>query len=422
MTMFFNLLFRAMKHDMEDTRVLVFSKRLLQTASHAPPGVAAGSLFLISEVMKVNSNLRDCEVQNLLTEFDPTKREPQAALGESKSGSLWESSLLACHFHPSVAKFGSSLGSIQYSGDPCKDFSLAPFLDRFAYRNPKSKERLKKQNKLGESIAERKSGLKSVNAASQAPVNDPSFLHKDAISEMDEFYHKFFVERTKRDEIKGIVRGPTKSEPDEVDYGSDSDPEEAAFAHGIAEKLMESAGSGKANYDNEDPDMEGWSDMDSNSDSDEGQGEPEGIDYSAMDGLGGKAGEDDDIVMDDDVDSSANEEEELSAEANEVANFEGGGETSDEDDDELLSSFAGGEDNGDDDEDEDTQKKKKKVKLNEGFEDASMYEELIYQSWADRDARNKQKQEERVEEDDISDKPEKKTKNKGKKKKRKGRS
>ena len=217
MTMFFNLLFRAMKHDMEDTRVLVFSKRLLQTASHAPPGVAAGSLFLISEVMKVNSNLRDCEVQNLLTEFDPTKREPQAALGESKSGSLWESSLLACHFHPSVAKFGSSLGSIQYSGDPCKDFSLAPFLDRFAYRNPKSKERLKKQNKLGESIAERKSGLKSVNAASQAPVNDPSFLHKDAISEMDEFYHKFFVERTKRDEIKGIVRGPTKSEPDEVD-------------------------------------------------------------------------------------------------------------------------------------------------------------------------------------------------------------
>ena len=93
-------------------------------------------------------------------------------------GSLWEASLLSCHFHPSVAKFSKSLSEISYKGDPCKDFSLGPFLDRFAYRNPKSKERLKKQFKLGESVAERKSGGRGLKAAAAVPVNDPKFLQR----------------------------------------------------------------------------------------------------------------------------------------------------------------------------------------------------------------------------------------------------
>ena len=217
MTMFFNLLYRAMKADTNTTRVLVYSKSLLQTASHASPGVAAGSLFLISEVMKIHPTLKESQSQNLLTEFDLTKRDPEAALGESKSGSLWETSLFSCHFHPSVTKFSGSLGEITYRGDPCKDFSLAPFLDRFAYRNPKSKERLKKQFKLGESVAERKSGGRGLKAAASIPVNDPNFLHSNNISEMDRFYHKFFTERTKRDTWKGIVRNTVDSNKDKYD-------------------------------------------------------------------------------------------------------------------------------------------------------------------------------------------------------------
>ena len=60
-------------------------------------------------------------------------------------------------------------------------------------------------NKRGESIAERQRN-KNTAKAQQLPVNDPSFLQQDHVNEQDEFFQTFFVERARRDEIKGVVR------------------------------------------------------------------------------------------------------------------------------------------------------------------------------------------------------------------------
>jgi len=380
MTMFFNLLYRAMKADNKETRVLVFAKSMLQTASHASPGVAAGSLFLISEVMKVHPKLKESESQNILTCFDLSKRDPDAALGESKTGSLWEASLLSCHFHPSVAKFSKSLSEISYKGDPCKDFSLGPFLDRFAYRNPKSKERLKKQFKLGESVAERKSGGRGLKAAAAVPVNDPKFLQSKNISEMDNFYHKFFAERTKRDTWKGVVRNSTDMQEKEADYGSDSDPEEAEFAHQLAEKMMEDAGN-RAHYDDEDPDMTGWNDMKDESDYEEPNHE---ADFAAMDGIGLNNADDDDGFMDD--------------ESSDEDNFEGVDEKDDEIDDGFDNAMINGDCSSDEDNDNEPPSRKKKRKksanVESSFADAADYEAMINASWKERDQSKKMEDDE----------------------------
>lgn len=55
LSLFFNLLFRAIKADPSTSRAAAFVKRLLQVACCAPPAFACAALFLVSEV------LRDCK-------------------------------------------------------------------------------------------------------------------------------------------------------------------------------------------------------------------------------------------------------------------------------------------------------------------------------------------------------------------------
>ena len=292
LTLFFNLLYKAMKYDTSPERISAFIKRLLHSVLHLSSSIVCGSLFLLSEIVRCHPELRR-EVDTVaasssgtVVTFDPTKREPRAAYsGSSKTAStkdLWELSLLAHHFHPSVTRFvASSEGDIAYQGDPLKDFALQPFLDKFAFRNPKSLDKLTKQLKRGVSVAERKSGLSGVSAL--LPMNDPSYLESKNVSEEDSFFHKFFVERARRDGIKGIVRGAgassNKEDKDDSDledealdaaeadelidnFDGDTDSEEEAFVNQLAEKLMESSGNGKVNFDDEDPDMDDWSDND----------------------------------------------------------------------------------------------------------------------------------------------------------------
>mmetsp|Transcript_39984 Transcript_39984/g.83986 ORF Transcript_39984/g.83986 Transcript_39984/m.83986 type:complete len:936 (+) Transcript_39984:232-3039(+) len=281
LTLFFNLLYKAMKYDTSIERISAFSKRLLHTALHLSSSIICGSLFLLSEIVRCHPKLQN-EMDSTVPEvsFDPSKREPRAAFSGkvNLSKNLWELSLFAHHFHPSVSMFtAGSGGEISYKGDPLKDFALSPFLDKFAFRNPKSLDKLSKQLKRGESVAERKSGLSGSTAL---PMNDPSYLEAKNISEEERFFHHFFVERAKRDEIKGIVRrsGTDKdkdesdledealnaAEADEMidDFEGDTDSEEEAFVNQLAEKLMESAGNGRVNFDEEDPDMDDWSDFD----------------------------------------------------------------------------------------------------------------------------------------------------------------
>ena len=122
-----------------------------------------------------------------------------------------------------MQKFSSALGEIEYDGDPLRDFALAPFLDKLAYRNPKSRERILKHIKRGESVAERRAGVENkLGSRASLPMNDPSLLDDGhAIAADEEFFRKFFIERAKRDEVKGITRG----KGDRPDGEDDSDAE-----------------------------------------------------------------------------------------------------------------------------------------------------------------------------------------------------
>lgn len=73
--------------------------------------------------------------------YDMSKRDPQYAGAERSC--LWELVTLSSHYHPSVSTFAStmcgSFKSIQYGGDPLKDFSEISFLDKFVYKKPKNR-------------------------------------------------------------------------------------------------------------------------------------------------------------------------------------------------------------------------------------------------------------------------------------------
>ena len=63
---------------------------------------------------------------------------------------LWELVSLTYHCHPTVRLWANNLLKgelLTYNGDPLQDFGLANFLDRIAYKNPKSQEKLTKFNK-----------------------------------------------------------------------------------------------------------------------------------------------------------------------------------------------------------------------------------------------------------------------------------
>ncbi|KAK1745010.1 CCAAT/enhancer-binding protein zeta [Skeletonema marinoi] len=273
LTLFFNLLYKALKYDTKSERICAVLKRLIHSALHLPSSIVCGVLFLLSEIIKCRPEVNN-EVEAAVSEliFDPSKREPSVAFpGKVQlEKNLWELSLLAHHYHPSASKFtADSSGKISFKGDPLKDFSLTPFLDKFAFRNPKSLDKQAKQSKGG--IAARKSGLSAMAAL---PMNDPSYLTATDIADEEQFFHQFFVERAKRDEMKGIVRGSGEQDKDEsdledealnaaeadvdVDFDANTDSEEEAFVNTLAEKLMENSGNGKANLDEEDPDMDDW--------------------------------------------------------------------------------------------------------------------------------------------------------------------
>mmetsp|Transcript_3763 Transcript_3763/g.7196 ORF Transcript_3763/g.7196 Transcript_3763/m.7196 type:complete len:988 (-) Transcript_3763:442-3405(-) len=458
LTLYFNLVYKAMKYDTKPTRVVAFGKRLLHTAFHSSPAVTSGALFLVSEVMKHHPELSKAAVTiyGHGIRFDPSKREPAVAFSSagkndesndendhddddivqdnpSEAASLWEISLTLHHFHPSVCKFSQNVGSIEYDGDPLKDFTLAPFLDKFAFRNPKSSQKIKNKFFRRETIGERRSGLQAtIKAAKSLPINDPAYWTKQKnISEDDDFYYKFFVEKAKRDEIKGIDKSK-KSEDDvldlaegkDVDFDYETDEEEEKFVQGLAEDLMRSKGE-RIEYDDEDPDMDDWSDYEGSEDDD-----------------GNEMLEDEAPIIDttDDILTTQVEEEELDEEENHtdddddedddgmkfmyINNTNASSDSNSENEDDLDLVFAEDLEDNDDNSvianstNEKRSKEGKSKKIPQSsFADSSEYEDLINKAWEERRSR---KRETFDENDEIDDKqPSKKRKQQKKRKHKK---
>lgn len=71
LTLFFKILYKAIKNDTQIYRQYAFIKRLLQLCLHMNPPFICCSLFLVSEVLKTQPLLRLS-----ITEFDSLKSVP----------------------------------------------------------------------------------------------------------------------------------------------------------------------------------------------------------------------------------------------------------------------------------------------------------------------------------------------------------
>ncbi|NWU67863.1 CEBPZ protein, partial [Pterocles burchelli] len=268
-SMFLNLVYKSLKADVVLRRVKAFVKRLLQVTCGQMPPFICGTLYLLSELLKVKPELRvqlqdhvesddeecfkdqeeaeeaeekfvdaDKEVEGEErsttensaktnnsnstaswvhhlnmggrksgTSYDPMHRSPLYCGAESTS--LWELKKLSEHFHPSVALFAKTIlegNHIQYSGDPLQDFTLMRFLDRFVYRNPK----LHKGKENTSSVVMQPKKKQFMKDMQNLAVNSKEFRAKDESKiPVDEvFFHRFYSKFDKR-------RGKQKRQDDE---------------------------------------------------------------------------------------------------------------------------------------------------------------------------------------------------------------
>ncbi|KAK4182255.1 putative ribosome biogenesis protein [Podospora australis] len=259
--LYLNLLYRAMKSDVDVRRVKAFVKRLVQVLSLHQASFACGILFLIAELESVFPDLhtlldepedngddeeevyRDVldneshapvaleepEAANIKRTgvYDGRKRDPEHS--NAHRSCLWELVPFLSHYHPSVGVFASNLLARQEKKLPKPDLAnhtLMHFLDKFVYRNPKTEE-----SKRGGSIMQPvlASGSSSHIVASnkagtkqQKAVNSASFwnLKPGQVSAEDVFFHEYFARIGKTGET-------TKTKKPTPQHAAGSDDEAA---------------------------------------------------------------------------------------------------------------------------------------------------------------------------------------------------
>jgi ribosome biogenesis protein MAK21 len=321
-TLFLNLLYRSIKGDPSELRRMAFLKRLAMCALQSSPPIAAGLLFLISEVNKhqpavstmiseveeLSNEIKESEdtddeedspLVHVLGNYDGSKREPSFA--SSKKPAMWEASLLRLHFHPSVKAFTNSFleepHQIVYGGDPITEFSLTAFLNRFAYKNPKINPNTK---------------VRRPQPKAEEPVNTGEFINKDSldIAPEKQFFHKFFGERAKL-RVEGKSRDKSKTSKRknfdaavEGDGDGSSDEDEDAYEKEIdkfADKLAEDMMRDYAK--NQGPDMDDFSE------------DEDDDDEEIYNGADMEFSDNSDFGSDDDNDDDSDDEEDVSASA-----------------------------------------------------------------------------------------------------------
>ncbi|GAM87708.1 hypothetical protein ANO11243_057350 [Dothideomycetidae sp. 11243] len=258
--LYLNLLYKALKSDVNIKRVQAFVKRLVQILNLHDVPFICGVLYLISELgatfPSVKSMMQeaefdvedeeehfvdapeepqegDHEVSREETKYsqatyDPRKRVPEHSNADRSA--MWEILPLIAHYHPSVALFAESLllaKAMPPKPDP-SSHSLIHFLDRFIYRNARTKQ----AGTRGASIMQPLSGsgaadmlIKSGDGGRAAlPVNSEGFWNKDAkdVPVDQVFFHSYF-NRTNKSKSAAAKKKAKKAAAE----GSDDDDEES---------------------------------------------------------------------------------------------------------------------------------------------------------------------------------------------------
>ena len=235
--LYLNLLFRALRSDLNIKRVKAFSKRLLQVVAMHQPSFTCGTLYLLRELEGVFANLaafidepgedsddeevfkdvpenvtdgdipqEDQQTSNAVAsskplkslKYDGRKRDPE--FSNADHSSLWELTPFLHHYHPSVSLFATRL--LTHSPMPPKpDLSLNTlihFLDRFVYRNPKTTT-APKGSSIMQPMAGGDSSALLVSAYSgkdrrRQPVNSAAFWKQESekVGADEVFFHRYF--------------------------------------------------------------------------------------------------------------------------------------------------------------------------------------------------------------------------------------
>lgn len=235
--MYLNLLLRALKADVNTKRVKAFVKRMLQgLALHQPP-FACGVLYVLAQLRKTLPGLltliEEPEEQQGQADsgeqehYDGRKRDPEYS--NAHNTCLWEIVPTLRHYHPAVLVYASSVMDSDVAAEKpdLESHSLIRFLDKFAYRNPKTKE-LTRGGSIMQPLQVSTSGsdvwLRSKSGqASGASVNNASFWAKkiENVAAEDAFFHEYFnqIGRTAEAEARPIG-------PDTEASGEDGDEDE----------------------------------------------------------------------------------------------------------------------------------------------------------------------------------------------------
>ncbi|GIC92024.1 RNA-binding ribosome biosynthesis protein MAK21 [Aspergillus udagawae] len=236
-SLYLNLLFKALKNDLNLRRVKAFVKRIVQVLGLHQPAFVCGVFYLIRELEKTFTGIQalfdqpednesdDEEVfrdmpdeddeeqaqaavpenkqQKPSNRYDPRKRDPEHSNADKTC--LWELLPYLSHFHPSVSVNAAHLlDHHPMSGKPDMTIhTLTHFLDRFIYRTPKASATTR-----GGSIMQPLAGsdakdrlVVTAKDSQDLPANSDAFWKKKAedVAAEDVFFHEYFsrVERSK---------------------------------------------------------------------------------------------------------------------------------------------------------------------------------------------------------------------------------
>jgi ribosome biogenesis protein MAK21 len=282
--LYLNLLYRALKADTSLRRVKAFVKRLLQIIHlHEPPFIC-GVLYLIKELIVTFPSIKtmlstpddnaydsgDEHYEDVAEEasatkedgtskharYDARKRDPEYAHADLSC--LWELLPLQAHYHPSVNVLASRLlhsEPIKEKPDPTL-YTLMNFLDKFAFRNAKSKPNAAH----GTSIMQPMSGTSKAadylitsreGDKLHDPVNSEQFWKQkvDDVREDEVFFHMYF-------EKTGKARQATKKDKKKAKKAKDDESESGE------EEIWKALVNSRPDIEGEDDDDEGFSDFD----------------------------------------------------------------------------------------------------------------------------------------------------------------
>lgn len=261
--LYLNLLFRALRSDVNVKRVKAFAKRLLQVVAMHQPSFTCGSLYLFRELEGVFPNLetfideveevsdeeedfRDVQEQlpnratiddgpspqethKLAARYDGRKRDPEYSNADRSS--LWEVTPFLQHYHPSVSLFAARL--LTHNKMPPKpDLSLNTlihFLDRFVYRNAKATNAPRGASIMqpmagGDSSALLVSAYSNKSSIKQ-PVNSEAFWKQasEKVNADEVFFHKYFSTLGRGKEKASKKRAERKADAEDSEDEGDED-------------------------------------------------------------------------------------------------------------------------------------------------------------------------------------------------------